>query len=69
MTGNTKIIGLYTNEKTKEYLDKGILYTVISPSPTDMGALAMEQIFSWKHNGYSNEYITTNINILKGNKY
>lgn len=65
LTADTEIIGLYENEKTQIYIDIGIIFSVVSVDAKLIGMQAMENLFSWKADGYANSYSTSDIVIIR----
>lgn len=65
LTANSSVIGLYENSKTQSYIDKGIIFSVISVDAYSIGIEAMKNLFLWKTKGYTNSYSTTDLVMLR----
>lgn len=63
-TGEIDIIGFHKNEKTMEYLQKGILSAIVSFEPEVIGQKAMHEIFNYKYNKFEKKQIVNSISIL-----
>lgn len=66
--GNLGIIGVQESDEVRDYLDKGIVSTLLSFNPTKIGETAMDELFEYKKNGSANSYIMSDIIILHGDK-
>lgn len=64
-TGEIGIIGLYENNETMNYIEKGIVFSVISIDAFSMGMEAMECLFSLINKGHTNNYGSADLIVLR----
>lgn len=64
-TGEIGIIGLYENNETMNYIEKGIVFSVISVDAFSMGMEAMECLFSLINKGHANNYGSADLIVLR----
>ena len=60
------VIGIYGDSKTDEYLEKGIVISVVNADPFSMGVACAEELFSWKIISFANSYRTIDVNLKEG---
>lgn len=65
LTGEIGIIGLYENKETRTFIEKGIIFSVISFDAFSMGVKAMESLFSLIEQGYANNYGAIDLVVLR----
>lgn len=66
LTEKMGVMGFYGDEKTKEYLSKGIVVAMISSDPWKMGSICVDELYSWKRRGFSNKYRQINVYLSEG---
>ncbi|MCQ2982205.1 MAG: substrate-binding domain-containing protein [Treponemataceae bacterium] len=55
-SGDLKLLGLYQTERTREYVQKGLVAALITPRIELMGQYAIEEMASYLTTGYCNSY-------------
>lgn len=63
-TGDLKLVGLYKTERTLEYMQKGMVTSLITPDIEVMGQYAVEEMVSYLTTGYCNSYRRGNMLLL-----
>ena len=63
--GITEIIGLYDNEEARDYLKKGIVSSLITVDFYGIGRKAVAEIFNWKEDGFANNYVNIDIEVIR----
>ena len=62
------LIGFGNNETCQLYLQKGIIYELISLNPENIGETAIKEMFEYRNKGYANSYISADLKISKAEK-
>ncbi len=62
------LIGFGNNETCQLYLQKGIIYELISLNPENIGERALKEMFEYRNKGYANSYISADLKISKAEK-
>lgn len=66
LTEKMSVIGFYGDDKTKDFLSKGIVAAMISADPWKMGAACVDELYSWKRKHFSNKYRQISVYLAEG---
>lgn len=67
-TRRFKIIGFGNNSTCDLYLDKGMIYELVTINPEKIGEEAMAALYEYITKGYTNNYITADVKIRRSTK-
>ncbi len=64
-SGKTRLLGFGDGDESRFYFDKGLIDKLILINPVGMGSRAVTELYEYLNNGYANNYITSDIEILR----
>ncbi|MBP9995853.1 MAG: substrate-binding domain-containing protein [Lachnospiraceae bacterium] len=62
--GEVQIIGYYSDDTILEAVDKGIIYSTVSPDTEKMGELCMKALEEYCETGYTNAFMSVNAKVI-----